>query len=135
RGRGHLVVTASAAGLLTELGNAPYTASKHAAVAIAEWLAIRYGDTGVGFSCLCPLGVRTPMIARAGADSATLASGEVIEPTDVADALLAAMAKGQFLVLPHPKVAEFERRRATDRDRWLAGMRRVRARLDAVRSP
>lgn len=129
RGRGHLMITASAAGLLTEMDTAPYAVSKHGSVAIAEWLAIRYGDTGVGFSCLCPQGVRTPMLAEAGPDSATLAAGALLEPADVADAVMAAWAEGRFLILPHPEVADYEGRRAADRDRWLAGMRRVRARL------
>lgn len=129
RGRGHLLVTASAAGLLTELDSAPYAASKHAAVAVAEWLAIRYGDTGVGVSCLCPQGVRTPLLERAGPDAATLAAGRVLEPEEVADAVVAGLADGRFLILPHPEVAEYERQRATDRDRWLAGMRRFRARV------
>lgn len=131
RGRGHLLVTASAAGLLTELDSAPYAATKHAAVAIAEWLAVRYGDTGVGFSCLCPQGVRTPLLERAGPGAATLAAGRVLEPEEVADAVVAGLAEGRFLILPHPEVAEYERQRATDRDRWLAGMRRFRARVRA----
>jgi NAD(P)-dependent dehydrogenase (short-subunit alcohol dehydrogenase family) len=125
RGRGHLLVTASAAGLLTELETAPYAVTKHAGVALAEWLAIRYGgDTGVSFSCLCPQGVRTPMLA-----GAALSMGEVIEPDRVADAVMAALAESRFLILPHPEVAEYERRRTADRDRWLAGMRRARARV------
>jgi NAD(P)-dependent dehydrogenase (short-subunit alcohol dehydrogenase family) len=129
RGRGHLLVTASAAGLLSELDSAPYTVTKHGTVAMAEWLAIRYGDTGVGFSCLCPQGVRTPLLTGAGTDSATLALGRVLEPDDVADAVVAGLAEGRFLILPHPEVAAYEQRRADDRDRWLAGMRRLRAKL------
>jgi NAD(P)-dependent dehydrogenase (short-subunit alcohol dehydrogenase family) len=132
RGRGHLLVTASAAGLLTQMDAAPYTVTKHGSVALAEWLAIRYGDDGVTVSCLCPQGVRTAMTAREGADSAVLAAGALLEPEDVADAVVAALADGRFLVLPHPEVAEFERRRAADRDRWLAGMRRLRTRLRAA---
>jgi NAD(P)-dependent dehydrogenase (short-subunit alcohol dehydrogenase family) len=129
RGRGHLLVTASAAGLLTHMDAAAYSVTKHGAVALAEWLAIRYGDDGVTVSCLCPQGVRTPMLEREGAGGAVLAAGGVLEPEEVAGAVVAALADGRFLILPHPEVAEFERRRATDRDRWLAGMRRVRARL------
>jgi NAD(P)-dependent dehydrogenase (short-subunit alcohol dehydrogenase family) len=128
RGRGHLMITASAAGLLTEADTAPYAVTKHGSVAIAEWLAIRHGDTGVSFSCLCPQGVATPMLAGAPDDSATLAAGEVITPEQVADTVMAALADGRFLILPHPEVAEYERRRAGDRDRWLAAMRRLRAR-------
>jgi NAD(P)-dependent dehydrogenase (short-subunit alcohol dehydrogenase family) len=129
RGRGHLMVTASAAGLLTEMDAAPYTVTKHGAVALAEWLAIQYGDRGVSVSCLCPQGVRTPMTAGMDRTSATLAAGSLLEPSDVADAVIAAWSEGRFLILPHPEVAAFEQRRAADRDRWLAGMRRVRARL------
>lgn len=129
RGRGHLLVTASAAGLLTEPDTAPYAVTKHASVALAEWLAIQYGDRGVSFSCLCPQAVDTPMLAGAPPGSATLAAGEVLPPERVADAVLAALAEDRFLILPHPEVAEYERRRAADRDRWLAGMRRARARL------
>ncbi len=133
RGRGHFMVTASAAGLLTEMDTAPYSVTKHGSVALAEWLAIRHGSSGVGFSCLCPQAVRTPMTAGFGADSATLAAGGLIEPTEVANAVMAALAEGRFLILPHPEVAEYERRRAGDRDRWLAGMRRLRADLDTRR--
>jgi NAD(P)-dependent dehydrogenase (short-subunit alcohol dehydrogenase family) len=129
RGAGHLMITASAAGLLTEADTAPYAVTKHGSVAIAEWLAIRYGDRGVAFSCLCPQGVRTPMLAGAPANSATLAAGEVIPPEQVAEAVIQAWRDGRFLILPHPEVAEYERRRAADRDRWLAAMRRLRARL------
>jgi len=134
RGRGHFLITASAAGLLTEMDTAPYSVTKHGSVALAEWLAIQYGDSGVGFSCLCPQGVRTPMTASFGVDSATLAAGGFLEPTDVADAVVAALGDGRFLILPHPEVADYERRRAGDRDRWLAGMRRVRAKLAGLRS-
>jgi len=131
RGRGHLLVTASAAGLLTDMDAAAYSVTKHGSVALAEWLAIRYGDDGITVSCLCPQGVRTPMLEREGVGPAVLAAGGVLDPEDVADAVVDALADGRFLILPHPEVAEFERRRAADRDRWLAGMRRVRARLRA----
>jgi NAD(P)-dependent dehydrogenase (short-subunit alcohol dehydrogenase family) len=127
RGQGRFLVTASAAGLLTEADAAPYAVTKHGSVAIAEWLAIRYGDSGVRFHCLCPQAVRTPLLAAAGTDSAALAAGILIEPEQVADAVVTAFAEDRFLILPHPEVAEFERRRAADRDRWLAGMRRFRA--------
>jgi NAD(P)-dependent dehydrogenase (short-subunit alcohol dehydrogenase family) len=127
RDRGHLLVTASAAGLLTEADVAPYAVTKHGSVAIAEWLAIQYGGSGVGFSCLCPQAVRTAMVAGAPAESTTLHAGAVLEPAQVADAVLAGLAAGSFLILPHPQVAEYERRRASDRERWLAGMRKLRA--------
>ncbi|HEU4424670.1 MAG TPA: SDR family oxidoreductase [Pilimelia sp.] len=124
RGRGHLLATASAAGLITEVNTAPYTVTKHGAVALAEWLAIRYGNTGVTFSCLCPMGVRTRILDHVDPESLTVADG-VLEPSQVADAVIEALAEGRFLILPHPQVATFEQRRAGDRDRWLAGMRRT----------
>ena len=134
RGRGHFMITASAAGLLTQMDSAAYTVTKHGSVALAEWLSIKYGDSGVGFSCLCPQGVRTAMTAGREDMSATRAAGGFIDTSDVADAVVTALAEGHFLILPHPEVAEYERRRAGDRDRWLAGMRRVRANLDTARS-
>jgi NAD(P)-dependent dehydrogenase (short-subunit alcohol dehydrogenase family) len=134
RGHGHLLITASAAGLLTEMDIAPYSVTKHGSVAFAEWLCIQHGDSGVGFSCLCPQGVRTAMTAHVPVDSATLAAGGFIDPEDVADAVVAALGDGRFLILPHPEVAEYERRRAGDRERWLAGMRRVRTKLAGVRA-
>jgi len=123
RGRGHLMVTASAAGLLTEPNLAPYAVTKHGSVALAEWLAIRYGGSGVGFSCLCPQAVNTSMIAAVPEGSPTLSAG-IIEPDQVANEVLAALAADRFMILPHPEVAEFARRRAADPDRWIAGMRR-----------
>ncbi|MQA13199.1 MAG: SDR family NAD(P)-dependent oxidoreductase [Pseudonocardiaceae bacterium] len=129
RGRGHLMITASAAGLLTNMDSAPYSVTKHGAVALAEWLAIRHGDAGIGVSCLCPQGVRTPMTDRPDSGSATRAAGGFLEPPDVADAVVAALTESRFLILPHPEVAEYERRRAVDRDRWLTGMRRMWAKI------
>jgi NAD(P)-dependent dehydrogenase (short-subunit alcohol dehydrogenase family) len=127
QGGGHILVTASAAGLLTMLGNAPYSVTKHAAVALAEWLAITYGDRGLRVSCLCPQLVRTEMLA-----AATAAVGEqgiahlgVLEPEDVAEAVVQGLREERFLLLPHPEVAEYFRRKADDYDRWLAGMRRL----------
>ena len=133
RGRGHLLLTASAAGLLANLDSAPYSVTKHGTVALAEWLAIRWGDAGVGVSCLCPQGVRTAMTEGMGAGSSVLAAGALLEPAEVAEAVVRGLADDRFLILPHPEVAEFERRRAADRDRWLAGMRRSRARLPPER--
>ena len=118
-----------AAGLLTDMDSAPYSVTKHGTVALAEWLAIRWGDAGVGVSCLCPQGVRTAMTEGMGAGSSVLAAGALLEPAEVAEAVVAGLAEDRFLILPHPEVATFERRRAADRDRWLAGMRRARARL------
>lgn len=138
RGRGHLLVTASAAGLLTNLGDAPYTVSKHGAVALAEWLSITYGDHGVGVSCLCPQGVRTPLLFGAdgvGGGEATLATEvvkaqRILEPAEVAEVTVAALAEDRFLILPHEEVAGFEQARAADRGRWLAAMRRLQARVE-----
>jgi NAD(P)-dependent dehydrogenase (short-subunit alcohol dehydrogenase family) len=125
QGGGHILVTASAAGLLTVLGNAPYALTKHAAVALAEWLAITYGDRGLKVSCLCPEFVRTDMLASAGGHLGTAAG--VIEPEDVAALVVEGLRDERFLILPHPQVAEYFRRKADDYDRWLAGMRRLQA--------
>ena len=174
RGRGHFVATASAAGLLTQIGSPTYTVTKHAAVGFAEWLSVTYGDRGIGVSCLCPMGVDTAMLrggtdsgntGSGGADSGSTGSGStdsggaepgsaepgaaeagdgealrralaavtgagrVLDPLDVADTLLAALRDERFLVLPHPEVGEFYRRKGADHDRWLAGMRRYQQSL------
>jgi NAD(P)-dependent dehydrogenase (short-subunit alcohol dehydrogenase family) len=133
RGRGHLLITASAAGLLTNLGDAPYTATKHAAVGLAEWIAITHGDEGVTVSCLCPQGVRTPMV-MAGLDGDQMAAQVVelmglIEPDDVAAAVVEGLRSDRFLILPHPEVARYQQNKAADPDRWLAGMRKLQRRL------
>jgi NAD(P)-dependent dehydrogenase (short-subunit alcohol dehydrogenase family) len=125
QGGGHIVATASAAGLLTVLGNAPYAVTKHAVVALAEWLAITYGDRGLRVSCLCPEAVRTDMLASAGGHVA--GAPGVVEPEDVAGVVVEALRDERFLILPHPQVAEYFRRKADDYDRWLAGMRRLQA--------
>jgi NAD(P)-dependent dehydrogenase (short-subunit alcohol dehydrogenase family) len=136
RGEGYFVSTASAAGLLAQIGSAPYSVTKHAAVAFAEWLSITYGDRGVRVSCLCPQGVNTAMINGpaefAKGVGAVRASGKVLEPDDVAEVVLAAVAAERFLILPHAEVHDFVQRKAADPDRWLAGMRRLQARLDAA---
>src|SRR3954454_15578046 len=131
RGEGYLLNTASAAGLLTNIGNAPYTATKHAAVGLAEWLSITYGDQGIKVSCLCPQGVKTNMLLGSPGNAATevvLAQG-AIEPEQLADAVVEGLRTERFLILPHPEVAEYVRRKAEDPDRWLAGMRRLQARI------
>ena len=131
QGAGHFLVTASAAGLLTVLGNAPYAVTKHAAVAFAEWLSITYGDRGLGVSCLCPELVRTAMLSAAGEDLRGAAAGaDVIEPEDVAAIVVEGLRDGRFLILPHPRVGEYFQRKAGDYDRWLAGMRRLQAQAD-----
>jgi NAD(P)-dependent dehydrogenase (short-subunit alcohol dehydrogenase family) len=129
RGSGYLLQTCSAAGLLTAIGDAPYSLTKHAAVALAEWIAITYGDRGIRVSALCPQGVDTDMLRTGVLDGhvgarAVAAAGRVIEPAEVADAVVAGLAQERFLILPHPEVEAFYRNRASDPDRWLAGMRR-----------
>jgi NAD(P)-dependent dehydrogenase (short-subunit alcohol dehydrogenase family) len=130
RGEGCFLATASAAGLLTQIGSAPYAVTKHAAVAFAEWLSITYGDRGIRVSCLCPMGVRTPMTE--GDDLATAivaAAGAMLEPEDVASAVVEGLRAERFLILPHPEVMTFVQRKAADHERWLAGMRRLQARV------
>jgi NAD(P)-dependent dehydrogenase (short-subunit alcohol dehydrogenase family) len=126
RGEGYLLQTISAAGLLTHTHSATYTATKHAALAFAEWLSIAYGDRGIRVSALCPLGVKTEMLKRAEAEMGRFLIDGALEPEHVADDVVEALADERFLVLPHPEVAEFSRRRAADRDRWLRGMRRAK---------
>jgi NAD(P)-dependent dehydrogenase (short-subunit alcohol dehydrogenase family) len=138
RGGGYLLNTVPAAGLLTNLGAAPYSVTKHAAEGLAEWMAITYGEYGIKISCLCPQGVRTPMLMggledRDPGGSAVTAAGGLMEPEEVAEAVVAGLADERFLILPHPEVAEYLRRRADDPDRWLAGMRRQWARIKEVR--
>lgn len=145
RGEGYFCSTASAAGLLSQIGSAPYTITKHAAVAFAEWLSITYGDAGVKVSCLCPQGVNTAMLNSgmantgksnagddqgAGLGSAVVRSaGQVLEPAEVAEVALAAVEAETFLILPHPEVLTYLQRKSADTDRWLAGMRKLQARM------
>jgi NAD(P)-dependent dehydrogenase (short-subunit alcohol dehydrogenase family) len=133
RGKGYLLSTASAAGLLTQIGDLPYSVTKHAAVAVAEWLAITYGSQGIRVSCLCPQGVRTDLLATAMGHTSvqTVVAQGLLEPDDVAAAVVEGLADERFLILPHPEVAEYYRRRATDPDRWLAGMARLQERIVA----
>ena len=130
RGGGYLLATASAAGLLSMVGAAPYAVTKHAAVALAEWLALTYGDRGLRVSCLCPLYVNTELLRTALEDAAggsIRVSGTVIEPEQVAEAVVAGLEAERFLILPHEEVATYFQRKASDYDRWLAGMRRLHA--------
>ena len=145
RGEGYFCSTASAAGLLSQIGSAPYTITKHAAVAFAEWLSITYGDAGVNVSCLCPQGVNTAMLNTgmpnpgkssagdgqgAGLGNAVVRSaGKVLEPAEVAEVALAAVEAETFLILPHPEVLTYLQRKSADPDRWLAGMRKLQARM------
>ncbi len=133
RGEGYLLQTASAAGLLSHPESALYAVTKHAAVSFAEWLAINYGDKGIRVSCLCPQGVRTPMLmGPEGGRQSFLLEGSV-SPEQVADDVIAALRDERFLVLPHPEVHDYMRRKADDIDRWLAGMRKLRAKAEAIR--
>lgn len=132
---GCFVSTASAAGLLVQLGSATYTTSKHAALGFSEWLAATYGDRGVQVCCLCPMGVRTPMTTGGDmqenpdgrvAHAAVAGAGEMLSPLTVADVVLDAVEEGRFLALPHVGVDAMQQGKAADRDRWLAGMQRLR---------
>jgi NAD(P)-dependent dehydrogenase (short-subunit alcohol dehydrogenase family) len=131
RGEGYLLYTASAAGLLTDIVAHAYAVTKHAAVGFAEWLAISYGGRGIRVSCLCPQGVRTPMLTDLSVEDLSPAhlTPSMIEPEDVAEAVVKALAREEFLILPHPEVKEYFQRKASDYDRWLRGMRRMRAGL------
>jgi NAD(P)-dependent dehydrogenase (short-subunit alcohol dehydrogenase family) len=123
RGGGYLLNTASAAGLLSQIGSVTYAVTKHAAVALAEWLSITHGHEGIKVSVLCPQAVRTAMTA--GNEGGVASVDGMLEPEQVADTVIEALDAERFLVLPHPEVAEYMRRKATDYDRWLAGMRRL----------
>jgi len=128
RGGGYLLHTASAAGLLSQIGSATYSVTKHAVVALAEWLSITHGEQGIKVSVLCPQAVRTNMIA--GTEEGGVAGVDgVIEPEQVAQTVIEGLADERFLILPHPQVADYVRRKATNRDRWLAGMRRLQRRF------
>ena len=129
RGEGYLLQTISAAGLLTQIGSAPYAVTKHAALALAEWLAVTHGDAGIKVSCLCPQGVRTNMLLRGELSAAAFLLESALEPEAVADAVVQGLAEERFLILPHPEVAEYFRRKAADYDRWLRGMRRLQAKI------
>lgn len=135
RGEGYFCSTASAAGLLSQIGSAPYSLTKHAAVAFAEWMSITYGDSGVRVSVLCPQGVNTDMLnagddLNAGPGAAVVrAAGVVLEPAQVADVVADAIAAEDFLILPHPEVLTYYQRKGADYGRWLAGMRKLQARI------
>ncbi len=133
RGGGYLLNTASAAGLLTNLGTAPYAVTKHASVGLAEWLSITHADDGITVSCLCPQGVNTPLLNDGIGDLAadTVRAQGVIEPEDVADSVVEAIEAERFLVLPHPEVARYEQNRAGDRERWLEAMRGIQRQFTA----
>lgn len=130
RGRGNLIVTISAAGLLTMLGAAPYSVTKHAALGFAEWLSATYSHRGITVQALCPQGVRTPMLEASGEAGRLILGDSAIEPDQVADAVMEALGDGRFLILPHPEVARMYAGRAADTDRWLRGMNKIQRRLE-----
>jgi NAD(P)-dependent dehydrogenase (short-subunit alcohol dehydrogenase family) len=141
RGRGHFVSTASAAGLLTQIGGAAYAVTKHAAVGFAEWLAISYGDDGIGVSCLCPMGVNTPFLqtARESTDpiqrltfASVTQAAAMIEPEQVANMAVDAVRNNRFLVLPHPQALELYRAKGADYDQWISGMRHYQRSLSKI---
>lgn len=134
RGEGYLLNTASAAGLLAQIGSAPYSVTKHAAVAYAEWLSITHGDRGIKVSCLCPQGVNTDLLRRSAGGPGEFLRAGMLEPEDVAGCVVQGLEEERFLILPHPEVAEYLRRKATDYDRWLRGMRRLQASFEAPTS-
>ncbi|MGB5723507.1 MAG: SDR family oxidoreductase [Parasphingorhabdus sp.] len=127
RGGGYLLNTASAAGLLAQIGSAPYSVTKHAAVSFAEWLAITHGAEGLKVSVLCPQGVDTPMIA--GVDTSTVAKDGIVSAEHVADICVEAIGDERFLILPHPKVGDYVRQKGADPERWISGMQRWQAML------
>jgi len=135
RGHGYFCSTASAAGLLTQIGSAPYSLTKHAAVAFAEWISVTYGDRGLRVSCLCPQGVNTNMLNAGSslgagtASSVVRSAGAVLEPAEVAEVALQVIEAETFLIAPHPEVLTYWGRKVSDYDRWLAGMRRLQARM------
>lgn len=136
RREGYFCSTASAAGVLAQIGSAPYSVTKHAAVAFAEWLSITYGGRGIKVSCLCPQGVNTDMLNSGDelgdGGNVVKSVGVVLEPAAVADLALEAIADERFLILPHPEVADYMALKATDLPRWLAGMRKLQRRLLGV---
>jgi NAD(P)-dependent dehydrogenase (short-subunit alcohol dehydrogenase family) len=124
RGEGYFLATVSAAGLLTNLKAAQYSVTKHAALAFAEWLSVTYGDSGIKVSALCPQFVNTPLLADSEAFKA-LGGNRTLEPEDVANAVIDGIGTESFLILPHPEVEKYFQNKASDYDRWLAGMRKL----------
>jgi NAD(P)-dependent dehydrogenase (short-subunit alcohol dehydrogenase family) len=125
RGEGYLLQTVSAAGLLSQIGSAPYAVTKHAALAFAEWLSLTYGDRGIKVSAICPQGVLTDMLLRPRPGGESFLKATAVTPEHVADCAVTGIADERFLILPHPEVAEYFQRKALDYDRWLRGMRRL----------
>jgi NAD(P)-dependent dehydrogenase (short-subunit alcohol dehydrogenase family) len=134
RKEGYMVQTVSAAGLLTQIGSAPYAVTKHAAMAFAEWLAITYGDQGVRVSALCPQGVKTEMLRRAEFGGGAFLMEGALEPEQVAADVIKAVTEERFLILPHPEVARFFLNKANDYERWLKGMRKLQAKMAPLKA-
>ena len=130
RGEGYLLNTSSAAGLLNQVGSAPYATTKHAAIGFAEWLSITYGNRGIKVSVLCPQAVRTAMTA--GGDGGVAGLDGMLEPEQLANTVIETLAEERFLVLPHPEVLTYMRRKTDDYDRWLGGMRRLHERFEDI---
>jgi len=133
RKNGYLLQTVSAAGLLTQVGSAPYAVTKHAALSFAEWLSVTYGDEGLKVSAVCPQGVKTAMLLTPEPHSGTFLLEGAIEPEVVAESVIRGLETEQFLILPHPEVADYVKRKADDRDRWIRGMRRLQAKIQGRR--
>ncbi|MFF9313646.1 SDR family oxidoreductase [Streptomyces sp. NPDC014748] len=133
RGAGRFVSTVSAAGLLTMIGAAPYSVTKHGAYAFAEWLSLTYRHRGIKVHAICPQGVRTDMLAATGSAGDLVLQPTAIEPEDVADALFKGIEEDRFLILPHPEVAGFYQTRAADPDRWLTGMNHLQRKWEETR--
>jgi len=127
RGGGYLLNTASAAGLLSQIGSAPYAVTKHAAVGLAEWLAITHGDQGIKVSVLCPQAVRTAMTAS-NPDGVASIDG-MMEPDFLAEVVVKSLEKEEFLILPHPEVLDYMRNKTNDYGRWIGGMRKLNRRF------
>jgi NAD(P)-dependent dehydrogenase (short-subunit alcohol dehydrogenase family) len=130
RGSGHLICTASAAGLLAMPGSAVYSVTKHGALSFAEWLSFSYAHRGLTVQAICPLGVRTGMLDGTSPLAEKLLGPSVIQPDAVADAVIEGIADGRFLILPHPEVAQMYAGRAADPDRWLHGMNNLQQHLE-----
>ncbi|MEX0962763.1 MAG: SDR family oxidoreductase [Pseudohongiellaceae bacterium] len=130
RGEGYLLNTSSAAGLLSQVGSAPYSVTKHAAIGFAEWLSITYGNRGIKVSVLCPQAVRTAMTA--GGDGGVAGLDGMLEPDKLADTVVETLAEERFLCLPHPEVLTYMRRKTDDYDRWLGGMRRLQSQFEDI---
>lgn len=134
RGEGYLLQVVSAAGLQTQIGSVSYAVTRHAALALAEWIAMEYGDAGIKVSCVCPRGVRTRMLlGEDGGRDSFLKAGS-IDPEDVAQSVMDGLRSERFLILPHPEVAAYFQRKASDYDRWLRGMRRLKKQVDDAKS-